>query len=72
MSEVRISRMQRFGAIMVKGGVTKIKDKGMTRLFSENCNGFGPGSNDKIDQVIRESKSRSVDSIMISLSGTRQ
>ena len=69
--EVRSRRRQRCGEIKVKGGVTEIKNKGITRLFSVNCNGFGPGSNDKIDQVIRESKRRNIDGAMISSSDTR-
>ena len=69
--EVRSRRRQRCGEIKVEGGVTEIKNKGITRLFSVNCNGFGPGSTDKIDQVIRESKSRNVDGAMISSSDTR-
>ena len=50
----------------------KIKDKFMTRLFSVNCNWFGPGSNDEIDQVVRESKSRNVYGIMVISSDARK
>ena len=57
VSEVIINRKQRCREIKIKGRVTKTKNKEIMRLFSENCNGFGLGSNDKIDQVIRESKS---------------
>ena len=55
----------------VKVGVTKMKDKGTTGLFSVYCNGFGPGSSEKIDQVIKEIKRRHVDETMISSSDTR-
>ena len=71
VSERRSVKRQRCGEIKVKGGVVKVKDKGTMRLFSVDCNGFGPGSSDKIDQIIRESKRRHVDGIMISLSDTR-
>ena len=53
VSEVRSSRRQRCGEIKVKVWVTKTKNKGIMIFFAENCNGFGLGSNDKIDQVIR-------------------
>ena len=36
-----------------------------------NYNVFGVGSNDKIDQVIRKSKGRNFDSVMISSLDTR-
>ena len=69
--ERRSVRKQRRGEIKVKGGVTAMKDKGITRLFSVNWNGFGPESYDKINQLIRESERRNVDGIMISSSDTR-
>ena len=56
VSEERNVRRQKCGEVEVKGGVTKMKDKEITRLFSVNCNVFGPGSNDKIVQVIRTGK----------------
>ena len=71
VSEGRSIRIERAREIKMKGGVTKTKDEGMTRLFSVNCNVFGSGSSDKIDQVIRESESKNVDGIMISSSHTR-
>ena len=40
-------------------------------MFAENCNSFGPRSNNKIDQVIKEGKRRGIDGIMTSLSDTR-
>ena len=40
-------------------------------LFSVKFNGFGPGSKDKINQLIIESKGRHNDGVMISLSDTR-
>ena len=71
VNEVRCSRRQRCGEIKVEDIVTKIKDKVMTRLFSVNHNGFGPGFNEKIDQVIIEIKSKNIEGIMISSSNTR-
>ena len=64
MREVRTRRRKRCSEIKVKRGV-KNENKGATRLFSLHCNSFGPGSNDKIDQVIKESKGRDIDGIMI-------
>ena len=46
-------RRQRCVKIKVKGGNNKNKAKEITRLFSLNCNGFDPESNDKIDKVIK-------------------
>ena len=66
VSEGRIVIKQRCREIKVKSGVKKMKDEGITRLVSVNCNRLGPGSNYKIDQAIRESKRRNVDEIMIS------
>ena len=36
--------------------MSNVKDQSATRFFSVNCNGFGPRSSDKIDQIIRESR----------------
>ena len=69
-SEVRSSRRQRCGEIKVKGIVTKNKNEGITTFFLVNCNGFGPGSNEKTDQVIREIKCREIEFIMTSSSDT--
>ena len=55
----------------MKESTNKTKNKGLTRLFSANSNGFGPGSKDKIDQLVRESKGRDVDEVIISSSDTR-
>ena len=43
----------------------------MTRLFSVNFNGFGPGSKNKMDQLIRENKRRDDNGVIISSSDTR-
>ena len=43
----------------------------MTRLFPVNCNGFGPRSNDKIDQIIQDSRDRNIDVVLIGSSDTR-
>ena len=71
MREVITRRRQRCNEIKFKGGVNKNKDKGVTRLFSVNCDGFGPESSDNIDQVIKESEDRDIYGIMISSSDTR-
>ena len=39
-------------------------------MFSVNCDGFGTGSNDKIDQAIKERKIRDTGGVMISSSYT--
>ena len=70
VSERRSVRRQRCSEIKIRGGVMKMKDKGIMRLFSVNSNGFGPGSSDEIDQIIRESEGRHIDGIMISSSDT--
>ena len=57
----RVRNRKRCDEIKVKGSVKKKKEQSITRLFSVNCNGLGPRSNDKIDQVIRESRERSID-----------
>ena len=51
---MRTSRRKKYSEIKVKGGVNKKKDEGITRSISANYNGFGPGSKDKIDQLVRE------------------
>ena len=43
--------------IKVKGSVNKKKYKGLTRMSSENYNGFGPISKYKIDRLVRDSNS---------------
>ena len=55
----------------MKGGVNKNKDEGETRLISVNYDSFGPTSNYKIDQVIKEIDNRSFDEIMISSLSSR-
>ena len=55
---IRVRNRRRCYEIKVKGLVQKKKDQSMTRLFWVNCNGFGPRSNDKIDQTMRESRRR--------------
>ena len=62
------SRRQGHSEIKVKGSANKTKDKEVTSFFLDICNGFGPRSKDKIDQLVRESKIRDVDGVMISLS----
>ena len=57
--------------IKVKGLVQKKKEQNVTRLFSVNCNGFGTRSNDKIDQIIRESREINIDRVLISWSDTK-
>ena len=61
----RVRNRRRCDEIKVKGLVQKKKDQSVTRLFSVNCNGFGPRSNDKIDQIIRESRKRIIDGVLI-------
>ena len=52
----------------VKGKVEDEKEEGVVRLFSANCNAFGPCSESKINQTKEMSKLRNVDGLMISSS----
>ena len=54
--EVRTRRRQKWSETKDKKGISKNKDKCRTRFFSVSCDDLGPGSNDKIDQVIKERK----------------
>ena len=69
--EVRTKRRQRFNETKIKGRVNKNKSKSVTKFFSLNWNVFGPRSKNKKYQVIKESKRREIDGIMISLSNAR-
>ena len=40
----------------IKGSVSKIKNKGVTRSFSANFRRFGPGLEEKRDWLVRERK----------------
>ena len=40
----------------------------MMSLFSVNCNRFGPGSKEKIDQLVREINSGDANGVVISSS----
>ena len=48
-----------------------MKEEGAVRLFSVNCNGFGPHSEGKIEQLKVVGKIRNIDGLMITLSGVR-
>ena len=56
----------RCGDIKIRGGVPEEKEKGLTRLFSANCNGLGPDSADKIRTLGRKSKELGIDGALIS------
>ena len=74
VSEVRAKinkRRKRCDAIKVKVRANKNEEKVVVRFFPVNCNGFGPRSNSKIEQVIKERKRRDVDEILISSSCAR-
>ena len=47
------------------------KEVGVVRLFSRNCNGFGPYSESKIDQIKEMNTVRNIDGLMISSSDVR-
>ena len=47
---------QRCSELKIKVSANEIKEKGVTRLCSVNYNRFGPGSEGKTDQLVREGK----------------
>ena len=51
--------------IKVKGKVDDVKEELVVRLFSTNCNSFGPHSEGKIEQLKVMSKIRKIDGLMI-------
>ena len=57
--------------IKVKGKVEDEKEIGAIRLFSVNCNGFGPCSQSKISQTKEISTGRNTNGLTISSSDVR-
>ena len=51
-------RRRRVDVMKVKGKIEEVKDEGVVRLFSVNCNGLGPQSSCKLEQIKKESKMR--------------
>ena len=64
-------RRCRVDAIKFKGKIDEVKDEGVVRLFSVNCNGLGPQSSCKLEQIKKESNVRKIDGVMISSSDAR-
>ena len=62
---------KRADKIKVKGKVDDVKEEGVVRLFLANCNGFGPHSEGKIEQLKVMSKIIKVDRLMVSSSDIR-
>ena len=71
MRQNNCGRRRRVDVTKVKGKIEEVKDEGVVRLFSVNCNGLGPQSSGKIEQIKKESKMRKIDGVMISSSDVR-
>ena len=50
----------------MKGKIDDVKEEGVVRFFSVNCNGLGPHLAGKIKQLKQMSKLRKLDGLMIS------
>ena len=54
-----------------KGKLDDVNEEVVVRLFSVNCNGFGPHSEGKIEKLKLMSKIRKIDGLMIRSSDVR-
>ena len=62
---------KKLDTIKVKGKEADDKEEGVVRLFSPNCNGFGPHSEGKIEKTKEMSKLRNINGLKISSSDAR-
>ena len=71
-NDEEISRIRRSSnGIKCIGIVSGLKDEGVVIIFCVNFNGFGPKSEIKIDQLVKESVNRNMHGAIISLSDVR-
>ena len=64
-------KRKKVNRIRIKRAVEVEKGEGVMRLFLVNCNGLGPHTLDKLDQIVDASKSRKIDGLLISSSDVK-